>query len=206
MAAGLVQDYVLGPLVRPVRQRLRPPADVHFAHPDLGVGPPPPEPAVWTDRAALYAEVTSPTLPRAFEAAYAAASAHGVEPRFPFADRRLVALSLALPAEQRLQDGLTRSVLRRALADRLPPPVRDRTDKARLGRNFTGALFERSGEALRRAVYDDVRHVADLVDVPALQGAYERAVREPASQDQLALPLWRAVALARWAALGGGRS
>ena len=200
-ALHLAWDYALTPLVRPLLTRLRAPTpDVHFAHPDLGVGRPASEPVALTDRAAQYAELTAPTLPRAFEVAHAVAAAHGVEGRFPFADRRLVALCLALPAEQRLQDGVTRSILRRALSGRLPDVVRDRGGKARLGANFAAALFERSAGALRQSVYEEARLAADVLDVPALQAAYERAAAEPRARAELALPVWRAATLARWVA------
>lgn len=193
-ALHLVRDYALAPLVR------RETAARTFAHPDLP-RPPTPASAPRTARALHHAEVAGPALPRAFEVAYAVATAHGVEPRFPFADRRLVDLCLALPPEQRLRDGLTRWVLRQAMSGRLPDILRDRTDKARLGGLFADALFDREPEVLRRIVYEDIPAAADLLDVPAVHAAYERAHAHPEARAGSAAPLWRAVALARWLAL-----
>lgn len=197
----LLKEYALDPLARPLR---RPPAERHFAHPDL-VREAPAEPTYRTVRAAHRATISGPTLPRAFEVAYAAAAAAGVEPRYPFADRRLVELCLALPPEQRLRDGLTRSILRRAMADRLPPALLARPGKARLGDNFVRLLFERDRDVLRRIVYEDAPRAADLLDVPALQQAVERADREAGVRSELALPVWRAATLARWIALEARR-
>lgn len=69
------------------------------------------------------------------------ASAIAVEPRDPFLDRRVVALCLSLPAEQKLGDGWPKIVLRRAMVGRLPDAVRWRTGKEHLGWAFTSALI-----------------------------------------------------------------
>lgn len=47
----------------------------------------------------------------------------GIDTRDPTADRRLVELCLSIPAEQYLEGGQTRSIARRAMADRLPRSV-----------------------------------------------------------------------------------
>lgn len=54
----------------------------------------------------------------------------GVELREPFHDVRLVELALQLPASLKFDDGVTKVVLRRALADMLPPEIRNRRDKS----------------------------------------------------------------------------
>ena len=194
-ALRLVRDYALAPLVRrPARPGLT------FAHPDL----PRPEAETLpprTVRAAHHAEMAAPFLSRAVEVAHASAASFGVAPRYPFLDRRLVELCLSLPPEQRLRDGLTRSVLRRAMAGRLPDILRDRPGKARLGGLFVEALFDREPETLRRLVHEDAPRAADLLDVRALLTAYERARAHPEARDTVALPLWRAVTLARWRTL-----
>ena len=191
-----VRAYALAPLVR----SRRPAAALTFAHPDLPAVPAPaPRPA--TDRAAHVAELTSPLLAHAFEVAYAVAAQHGIEPRFPFASAPLVAFCLALPPSQRMRDGTTRSILRRAMRGRLPETVRQRAGKARLGTSFEDALFVRDAARLRQLVYEDAAAAPDVLDVPALQAAYAQAARSPATRGALALPLWRAVAVARWLAL-----
>jgi asparagine synthase (glutamine-hydrolysing) len=54
----------------------------------------------------------------------------GVDVRFPFLDRRVVEVTMALPDDQRVRDGVTKFVLRQAVGASLPPLVRDRTGKA----------------------------------------------------------------------------
>ncbi len=55
--------------------------------------------------------------------------AFAIEARLPFLDSRLVDLSFQLDPRSLISDGLTKQVLRTALADRLPPEVRTRSDK-----------------------------------------------------------------------------
>ena len=55
--------------------------------------------------------------------------AHSLEARVPFLDYRLVELLFSLRARDLISRGRTKDVLRRALADLLPPVVRDRVDK-----------------------------------------------------------------------------
>ena len=55
--------------------------------------------------------------------------AFGIESRVPFLDVNLVELAVKLPDRLRVGGGITKVVLRRAMADRLPAPVRDRRDK-----------------------------------------------------------------------------
>lgn len=55
--------------------------------------------------------------------------AFSVEARVPFLDHRLAEFCFALPSEQMIRHGLTKYVLRRAVADVLPAKVAGRTDK-----------------------------------------------------------------------------
>lgn len=197
-----LRDFVAAPLVAPFR---RPERAVHFGRADvLGPRTESNRPGLSVSRSHR-AELQSPLISRAVEAAYAVASAAGVEPRFPFLDRRVVEVSFAVPSAQRVRDGLSRSFLRRAMGERLPDAVRERTGKARIGNNFSDAVLRRSADDLRRAIYDDARVVDDVLDLPALREAHARAERDPDSYAALALPLWRAAVLARWAATASGQ-
>ncbi len=194
---GLVHQYAVSPLLAPVRRAPRPSP---FLHPDL-VPRLPRDPSHVRDRDLHVADLSGPTLPRAFEVAYACGAALGIEPRFPFADRRLVELCLALPPHQRVRDGLTRSILRRAMGSRLPDILRVRAGKARLGGNFEHALFERDPDRLRHLIDADVPNAAAYLDVHAVRDAYHRGVADPGARAEVALPLWRALSLARWLSL-----
>jgi asparagine synthase (glutamine-hydrolysing) len=102
-----------------------------------------------------------------------ASAAFGIEPRYPFLDRRLAEFCLGLPAEQKLSRGMMRAIVRRALADLLPPLVRERTSKATpapsLARNLLA--FER-GRLDAALLGEQPPMVREYVDLAALRAAY----------------------------------
>ncbi|HSK21296.1 MAG TPA: asparagine synthase-related protein [Longimicrobiales bacterium] len=61
----------------------------------------------------------------------------GIETRDPTADRRVVEFCMAVPGSEYLQDGVTRSLLRRAMAGRLPDQIRLRTTYGMQGPDWT---------------------------------------------------------------------
>jgi asparagine synthase (glutamine-hydrolysing) len=58
-----------------------------------------------------------------------ASSAHGIETRMPFMDRRLVTYGFALPEQSRNGGGQTKRVMRQALAGMMPDAIRLRSRK-----------------------------------------------------------------------------
>jgi len=136
-------------------------------------------------------------VPYALELADKAASVFGVEPRYPFFDRRLMELCLAMPADQKLQGGWTRVVMRRAMEGVLPEEVRWRSTKANLAPNFGRRLLEKDGNLLAEIVIEQPGVIEEYVDVPALRRAYDRFVAQPGSEAD-ALTVYGAVVLALW--------
>lgn len=57
------------------------------------------------------------------------AMAHGVEVRLPFLSHELVQLLFSIPARFKMRDGYTKWLLRKSMADKLPPGLAWRTDK-----------------------------------------------------------------------------
>lgn len=64
----------------------------------------------------------------------------GIETRFPFIDKRLVEYCLAIPGTQKISQGYTRMIVRRALKGYLPEEIRLRADKGDLGWSFINGL------------------------------------------------------------------
>lgn len=127
------------------------------------------------------------------------AAAFGVEPRHPFADKRLVEFSLATPAAQQFSDGFTRSMVRRSLDDLLPEKVRTRLGKTSVSEGFWRALA-REDDRLR-AMLDRPGRLAEFVDLDALRAAYDRFAADDAETDHHeARALWRALSLWEWLA------
>ncbi|MGH7455197.1 MAG: asparagine synthetase B family protein, partial [bacterium] len=77
----------------------------------------------------LYALLTRFSLPSLLRYEDRNAMAFSIEARVPFLDYRLVEYAFSLPANQKIKGGMTKAILRAALRDILPEPVRMRTDK-----------------------------------------------------------------------------
>lgn len=141
------------------------------------------------------------SLPRyqfAMELIDGTASAFGIMHRFPFFDRRLVEFCIAIPPDQKLADGWSRWVQRRAMEGILPPAVQWRVHKANLGYNFVrGMMTEAAG--LEADLLDDAL-LEDFIDMDVLRATHRRFVAsEPGLEANAdAMALYQAVVLARW--------
>jgi len=148
-------------------------------------------------REAHWRGMKSGLIPYALELADKAAAAFGVEPRYPFFDRRLMELCLALPADQKLRGGWSRVVMRRAMAGTLPEQVRWRASKANLAPNFGRRLLSNDQNLLIEVIFDHPGVLEEYVDIAALRRAYDRYVAQPLSQTD-ALTVYGAVVLGLW--------
>ncbi|WP_159015893.1 asparagine synthase-related protein [Cognatiluteimonas profundi] len=84
----------------------------------------------------------------ALERYHRVAAAHGIQPRHPLTDRRLVELCVNLPDAQRFANGWSKAVLRRSMQSRLPAAVCWRTGKQHLGWSLNRKLREGDHAAL----------------------------------------------------------
>lgn len=91
-----------------------------------------------------------------------------LEVNYPFFDRRLAELCIALPASQKLRDGWTRYVLRQAMGGILPETVQWRSGKANLSPAFYGNLRARDGALLGRTIADGLPRLAPYLQTDAL--------------------------------------
>ena len=91
------------------------------------------------------------------------------EIRYPYLDQQLVEFLLSVPLGQLLRPGERRSLMRRSLADLLPPEILTRSTKSRAGRYFS-ALLEQHWVAL-----EDVLRAPLLVEMGYLSPAPFRA-------------------------------
>ena len=64
-----------------------------------------------------------------------------VEQRYPFFDRRLIELCISLPFDQKLKNGWTRSILRRAMQQILPTLITTRYDKGNISSGICMVLM-----------------------------------------------------------------
>jgi asparagine synthase (glutamine-hydrolysing) len=142
--------------------------------------------------------VSSPAVGQSFEALDRAATLAGVELRFPFFDRRLVCYALSLPASEILRDGWSRSVLRRAMQDILPPQVQWRRDKIDFSPELRLGLVRHHGAELD-ALSGDRFGVSRFLHMDQIRGVVGRLRADPSRLDAGELfVLWRALFLSLW--------
>jgi asparagine synthase (glutamine-hydrolysing) len=147
-------------------------------------------------RQAHFVDLSSGLIPLALEMADRAAAACGVEPRYPFFDSRLAEYCLALPSDQKLRDGWTRSILRRALKDLLPSEIYLRGSKTSLSPNFVRALLTFDRKFVDTILENDGSPVWEYANIATIRGAYKRLLRRGSDVD--ALQVWKAVTFGIW--------
>jgi asparagine synthase (glutamine-hydrolysing) len=122
--------------------------------------------------------------------------AHSLEARVPLLDHRLVQLAFSLPGDELIRRGETKSVLRRALGDLLPPAVRARRDKLGFvtpeARFLRGSLGELAADVFASQSFRE-RGFADP------RAASTRLERHRRGNIRAGMELWRALNLELWA-------
>jgi asparagine synthase (glutamine-hydrolysing) len=122
--------------------------------------------------------------------------AHSLEARVPFLDYRVVELCFSLPADELIRAGETKSVLRRAFADLLPPEVRGRRDKIGFatpeGSWMRGALGALAADVFASQSFRE----RGLADAAVVRRRLERHGR---GEVDAGTELWRALNLELWA-------
>ncbi len=135
-------------------------------------------------------------MPATLEMLSHAATAFGIEPRFPFWDKRLVEFCLGLPPDQKLRDGWTRSILRRGMDGILPAAIQWRRDKSNLGHNFEHLLATVGQKRLRDDFGKRAEIVEPWIDLPLLRSMHSRFAANKSRED--ALILWKISTLITW--------
>jgi asparagine synthase (glutamine-hydrolysing) len=100
-------------------------------------------------------------------------AAHGITTLHPLADRAIAEFCAALPGDQRIRDGRTRAILRRALADVLPESIATRGGKA----EFSGAFLQTMRDhdvALLDGVFARADRIGSMIDVGRARALYGR--------------------------------
>ncbi len=145
-------------------------------------------------RALQWKLLTSPHLTRILELNDYYAAAHSLEVRHPFMDKRLVAFCLSLPPAQRLGQGWTRLILRRALRGLVPESTRWRAGKAYYTPNFARGLFDLDRDHLDRGI-ENLGALRSFVNESYVRSMLERG---PAIGDAMMVHLCKIVSLAFW--------
>ena len=111
----------------------------------------------------------------------------GGEARHPFFDVRVAKFCLALPASQKLRDGYTRSIVRRALSHTLPDIIQKRMSKGDLGDNFYDQLITSS--VIEKVISDTDGQLTEYFNSAAIMRAFE---------NRDAPALWAGIGFMKW--------
>jgi len=125
-------------------------------------------------------------------------AAFAVEPRFPFFDRRLIEFCLSLPPKQRLNQGWTRSIFRRAMTGILPAEVQWRTDKANIGLSFKINLLKYARQDIEGTIFEHPARLQKYVDIGRLTSAYRRFESDPTKFESEPMFIMSSVYLSTW--------
>jgi asparagine synthase (glutamine-hydrolysing) len=125
-----------------------------------------------TERESHRRGISQPLYQLALELADKASRAFGLEPRYPFFDRRLIEFCYAVPEEHKFAHGWPRFLFRRAMEGILPPEVQWRADKGDLSPNLHSCVAGVDRATILLAL---TRPVLDAyVDRQALEEVRER--------------------------------
>ena len=148
-------------------------------------------------RRAHYIELTSGLSVHGLEVLDKAAAAFSLDTRYPFFDWRLAEFCLAVPTSEKLQDGWSRMIFRRAMKGILPEEIRWRATKGDLSPNWYRG-FVRDRAQFERLIRRPNPILSSYVNIDAVKAAFERLQARPARNQSDALILYRTLMLDRW--------
>jgi asparagine synthase (glutamine-hydrolysing) len=142
--------------------------------------------------------LTSGVFPNVLEVSDRCASAFAVDARHPFMDTRLIEFCLALPSEQKLFQGWSRIVMRRAMEGTLPEKIRWRGGKTDMNPNFLRGLLILDRRTVEQAVLEHSQVTEKYIDIGCLLQLYRTLTASNLANIKHAMALWKAVTLAYW--------
>lgn len=125
-----------------------------------------------------YLALNSGNFQYILEIADKTAFAENIEPRYPFLDRRLIEFCLALPLEQKINNGWSRIILRKAMEGILPPEIQWRKDKANLSYNIRKNLRSEK-ELLDLLLLNKGYLIKEFVDLEEMFKLYNNFMNQP---------------------------
>lgn len=143
---------------------------------------------------ASYAQVSKTNLQMLLHWEDRNSMAHGVEARVPFLDYRLVEFTMGLDDEQKIQKGVTKSILREAMKGILPEPIRTRMDKLGFVTPEIVWVQERAPHLFRDALKEAVARSQGLIQ-PSILEYFEQALTNQKTFDFV---IWRAICFGAW--------
>jgi asparagine synthase (glutamine-hydrolysing) len=146
------------------------------------------------ERAAFVLE--HPMITVALERYDRVAASHSIEALHPFMDKRLAEFCLALPWDQKIREGWTKLILRRATKGLLPEEVRWRPGWEHLGHTFMQARFIHDKDLMYSLLYSHSPLLEPYVNIKRVKDVYERFLKTQNMADGDIV--WTVVSLIAW--------
>ena len=159
-----------------------------------------------TAREDQWRSMISGLIPMPLEVEHRMAPAFAIEPRHPFMDKRLVEFCLAMPPEQKLYRGWTRTIVRRALDGILPKEVQWRGGKANVESNIVKGLKTIDRELVKDVIDNDLERVKKYIDLTNIRNLYQQLMSSDNIDASIAIAVLKPVALALWLKRTGMKS
>ncbi|OKH32525.1 asparagine synthase (glutamine-hydrolyzing) [Calothrix sp. HK-06] len=125
-------------------------------------------------------------------------AAFSIESRHPFMDKRLIEFCLALPPTQKLHQGWSRIIMRRAMDGILPPKIQWRGGKTMMTPNFLRGLLHLDQKILDDAMSNDSFLNQEFVNLTSLCRYYQHLLSGKDLTNDDVIPVWKATTLALW--------
>lgn len=154
-----------------------------------------------TERKHHWGVITSGSVTYAMEMLEKSSAAFSIEARHPFMDKRLLEFCLSLPPEQKLNQGWSRLVMRRAMNNIIPEQVQWRRGKANMSPSFLYGLLTLNRDIVDDVMQNHLESIAAYVDTKGLRKAYKQLISAhdfKSAETSIALDIWKAVMLTVW--------
>jgi asparagine synthase (glutamine-hydrolysing) len=158
----------------------------------------PPQPLAANDQEEQFQAFTSGSFALVLEQVDLAAAACSIETRHPFLDLRLVEFCMSLPIQQKLHQGWSRTIMRRALQGILPESIQWRGGKTDMSAACSYGLRTYNRELLDQTVGQPSTCIEPYINLNVLRQSYSRLMSGGTTQDADVSNIWRATGLALW--------
>jgi asparagine synthase (glutamine-hydrolysing) len=151
-----------------------------------------------TERESHWYGLTTGLFSHVLEKMDSLAAPFGLDVRHPFMDKRLIQFCLALPPQQKRNQGWDRLILRRAMTGILPSEVQWRPNKADFSVNFVRGMLRFDKPRFDELLCADHLCVSKYVNVEKLRDSYRRFVATESIRGDQATSLWLIAVLELW--------
>lgn len=101
----------------------------------------------------------------------------GIEIRYPFMDRRLIELCLALPESQKLKNGVSRYILRESMKDILPNSIYTRMSKSILSPYYDYSFENYYDEMKKSIIEPNHGYFDDLLNIDFINNLDKKTIK-----------------------------